>query len=52
MLTVWTDLTQVANFLFSILSALGTLVMSTILVWSVGTWILGLVIKLFKKITG
>ena len=52
MITVWTDLSYVANFLFSILTSLGTLVMSTILVWSVATWILGLVIKLFKKITG
>lgn len=50
--SVWSDLTSIANFLFSTLSQVANLVMSTILVVVVGLFILRLVIKFFKRLVG
>lgn len=47
---MWNDLTSIVNFILNIMSSIGSLVLNSILVLSVGLWILSLVIKFFKKI--
>lgn len=49
-LTVWNDLTAVADFLLDTMGDIYTLMMSTILVVSIVFFVLRLVIKMFKKI--
>lgn len=47
---MWDDLTLIVNFVLNTMSSIGSLVLNSILVLSVGLWVLSLVIKLFKKI--
>lgn len=48
---MWSDLTLVSQFILNTVQAVITLVMSGgILICSVGLWILGLVVKFFRRI--
>ena len=48
---MWSDLTLVSQFILNTVQSVITLVMSGgILICSVGLWILGLVVKFFRRI--
>lgn len=47
---MWDDLTLVANFVLSLMADIGHLVLNSILVFSVGLFILSMAIKFFKRI--
>ena len=47
---MWSDLTLIVDFFFSLLASISSLMINSILIITIGLFVLGLVVKVFKKI--
>ena len=47
---MWSDLSLIGDFILSTFSGIFNLVMGSVLVCSVGLWLLSLIVKVFKRI--
>lgn len=47
---MWSDLTLVVDFFFSLMSGIASLVVNSILIITLGLFVLGLVVKVLKRV--